>query len=85
MWNNHRERQGGGALGEHSLSRAEPWSLSEWTAVVHEDRDGGENQLLIVSSAPEHYRAPPVSWLTDVLRISFCHLRTHCGDTLRTF
>lgn len=46
----------------------------------HEDRDRGEDLLLIVSSAPERSSVPPVDRLNDVLRIRFCHLRTRRGN-----
>lgn len=77
----------GSLTGTH-LAALNPDPLLEWTAVVdrgHEDRDGGKDLLLIVSSAPERSRGPPVYGLNDVLRIRFCHLRTRRSDTLRSF
>lgn len=37
------------------------------------------------TSACSHSGFPPVSLLTDVLRIRFCHLKAHWGDTPQTF
>lgn len=52
--------------------------------------DRGKNQTpsaicAAFTSACSHSGFPPVSLLTDVLRIRFCHLKAHWGDTPQTF